>query len=152
VRVRTGTKDDLSGFSRIALTPTGQTSLSFAPQLPSAVLKRCLLAGTVLVVEGDDGQILGYAAAQHNADHAVLTWAVADVGVGASAVVAMLIAASREAMPAVPCTTQIMLGDIERERVLEAGGFVPGEVEPLEHNGLDIFTRRWWAEALRQET
>jgi hypothetical protein len=151
VRVRTATRHDLDAFRRLALTAAGETPLNFPPPVPSPVVKRCLLASTILVAEDGDGRLLGYAIAERRTDHVVLTCAVADPKREASAAIASLVAAMRRAIPTLPCATQITLGDVAREQVLEAEGFVPGEVEPLERHGFEVITRRWWAEALAPE-
>lgn len=139
----------MDGFGRIGLKAARTTPPGFHPPQPSPnVLKRCLLAGTVVVAEGDDGVVVGYAVCERRSDHAVLVTTMVEGSRHATAVIRRLVDACRALAPQLPFSAVIVLGDAARERVLETVGFVPGEVEPHRRNGLVVVTRRWWAEAL----
>ena len=153
MRVRPATRDDLVSVRRVAdaaywdsyaglLKPetVGRfLETSYSP----AALRRRLLAGGLHVAEWED-QIVGFV----DAENSEATTIVGDVtteprfrrhGVGRA-----LVEVVRIAEPERPVRADVVLGNIDGERFLEALGFVPGEVMATTLHEEEIVERRWW--------
>jgi GNAT superfamily N-acetyltransferase len=153
MRVRPATRDDLVAVRRVAdaaywdsyaglLKP--ETVGRFLEESYSpAALRRRLLAGGLRVAEWEH-QIVGFV----DAGSAGTTTIVGDVttepryrrhGVGRA-----LLEVARVADPQGPVRADVVLGNIDGERFLEALGFVPGEVMTTTLHEEEIVERRWW--------
>ena len=154
MKVRRATRVDLVPVGRIANAAywesyrgllTGQTiSALLQRDYSPASISRRILRGSLLVAEGWDGSVVGFADASVDDDHMQLTSVSTDPpsrrhGVGTS-----LVRALHQMALDLPVCADVVLGNDSGEGFYEALGFAPGEVVTDHVDGDDLVSRRWW--------
>jgi ribosomal protein S18 acetylase RimI-like enzyme len=154
MRVRRARREDLGSLGRIAeaglttsycelLAPATVDEMLAVEFSPSA-LRRRMLSGNLLVAIGADEQPVGFADAERENGHVVVSTIVTDppyrrLGIGAS-----LLAAAAELSPGDPVCAEVLLGNESGERFCEACGLVPGETVTAVIGDEQAVSRRWW--------
>ena len=149
MRVRAAVQDDLLAVAGIGLRcgyHCDDAAGSWPPTLTR--LQDWIASGCILVVEHDDGRVIAFVVADRHRDHLAISPPLTDPDFAGARAGEQLLDAIRRAAPELPVAADIVLGDLDREQLHESHGFFPGEIVPHEAHGVDIVTRRWWAEPL----
>ncbi len=153
MRVRKATREDLPGIIGLLygdyfrdvsalLTPTAITAL-VEHDFEKPRLMRAVLTGSLLVAE-DEGQLLGFALADHAGDHLDLRSICSRQEFTHQGIAKALLDEVQSIDPTLPISATVLLGNIPAEEFHTAQGFAPGETVEREIGGQPIVERQWW--------
>jgi len=154
MRVRRAKREDLDVLARIAgegyssayadLLEPGTVEGLVASTFSQSALLRRMLAGGLLVATGAEDRPIGFADAERENGHVVVTTIVTDPPFRRLGVAASLLTAAAGLSPGDPICAEVLLGNESGERFCEACGLVPGETVTAVIGREHAVSRRWW--------
>jgi GNAT superfamily N-acetyltransferase len=154
MEVRRAAKEDLVAIHRVAhaavwdsfaglLKPSTITALLEREFSPSN-LRRRMLAGRVVVATRPDRGVVGFADASLGEDRVELAALSTLPEERRRGVATAMMREIRTMAEGRPVCADVLLGNLDGERFLEAAGFVPGEVIHRHLLDEEVVERRWW--------
>lgn len=154
MEIRRATRGDVLAIGRVAnsafratyaglLKPETIGRFLGAAYSPSVIRRRMLQGG---VVVAEDGDVVGFVDGVAAGDALEVSAIAVAPAARHRGVATALLRAVADRHPGLPLRAEVLLGNLEAERLLEGFGFVPGEVVPSELFEEEVVERRWWCE------